>query len=283
LGSFLFITFINDIFHRIRGSNIDLLCYADDMVMSSIIDAERTEVEFCQFIKKVLYYFEANHLLINIKKTKAQYFNNKSPINENIFIGNDIGFQIVSEYKYLGINIDCNFKFKTQYMNLHNKLRLFLKILYKAAIYLDKKTISNMYICYMLPYIEYGSSIYFMFNRVLLNKIDKINNRILKFTCLDTQYSIENRLLHNITKHFIKIITETCPLYINFNSNKNNTRHNIALPIINKSSYFKSYNIWCKKIYIILKNKNYKTENINMKHTEQISDLIRPNFSTMFN
>ena len=285
LGPFLFITFINDVFLKVYKENMQLLCYADDMVLSSKTSDEISRSQFITYIENILNFFKDNHLLINIKKTKVQYFNDKGLTTDNIelYINDDISFDIVNEYKYLGINIDNKFKFTTQYMNLYNKMCLFLKCLYKVSKYLNKNIISNMYMCYMLPYIEYGSCIYFMFNRTQLNKISRINNRIIHFTNLDKNtYSIENRFILNITKFFIKVINNTCPLFISLNSHNRNTRHKIALPIINKSSYLKSYRIWCTQIYIKLKNKNFETNNMNMKHVDDMMYILCPNFFSLF-
>ena len=104
-----------------------------------------------------------------LKKTKAQLFKSgkNSIINENrICMNKDMDIEICKEYKYLGIKL----KFNTQYINLCNKLYMYLKNIRRLSLYINKEYIGNIYKCFIIPLLEYASVSYYHFNKTQFKK-----------------------------------------------------------------------------------------------------------------
>jgi len=284
LGPFLFIMFVNDMFACVTNENVSIRCYADDTVMSSAASTDDQGNIFNTQIDNIIQYFYKNHLVLNEKKTKTQFFGNQKPSATLNYTFKR--FDLVSEYKYLGLTIDNKFSFNKQYKTLYNKLTTFFKYIYNISYYIDKKLIAKIYKSFILPHIEYASISYIYFRKTHFIKLSNINNKILKMTDLDThEYDIKTRFKITALKYFVKNYNKEChpTLQINFKSDsKYCTRYNTVLPIIKKSIFLKSYHVWCIKIYLLVKNKNMSDEQISFLNIDNLFDIFNTQLDDIF-
>ena len=109
----------------------------------------------------------------------------------------------------------------------------------------------------------------------LYDKINRISCQILKMTNLDTNsFGLAFRTKLNMLKFSIKAFSNKYES-INLNSSTTSilTRQKVNLPSINKNIYFHSFQIWCRRIYIHLKNRNVDICKMNIKDAENIIHL----------
>ena len=100
LGPFLFFLYINDM---PSASNVKLTLFADD---TRVVDAQKFQTE----LNKICNWCINNKLLINQKKCKIMKFG-RDNLNEKLsFVINVL--TEVSDFRYLGIQIDNRLKFE---------------------------------------------------------------------------------------------------------------------------------------------------------------------------
>ena len=110
LGPTLFIMYVNDLFKVINNEVCKMIMYADDTVVytsSNTMDEWFSNLErsLCSMIK----WCNNNRLTLNIGKTKHMIIG--PTLNENLVVQNNLHYNnkkidIVSEYNYLGIELD---------------------------------------------------------------------------------------------------------------------------------------------------------------------------------
>ena len=162
-----------------------------------------------------------------------RYFNDNS-------IEHLLPFEFTSEYKYLGIIIDSKLQFANQYACLIHRLQRYFFIFSKLSIYVNKSTLSSIFLTYVLPIIEYAFISYLFFNKQNYFRIKNKLKKLIPFTNLDPSlYDIDHRLKYYMLKFFLTIYNKICPESLIFNfHNYNNTRRAINWPIISSYKYF---------------------------------------------
>ena len=89
--------------------------------------------------------------------------------------------------KYLGVIIDQDLKWHVHIENVIKKLAGAARILCKIRHYVDKKTLVNLYYAFAYPHLKYGILAWGNINRILLQKVKIMRNKILRiisFECL---------------------------------------------------------------------------------------------------
>ncbi len=232
LGPFLFVIYINDLFLT-KLQTVTPSCFADDTALMSRINSFQTLDDSITDFSSVLCWFRENHLVLNHDKSFfVNFFLKKNFLKDtNSLKINDSDFMIVDTLKYLGIYLDSRLTYKKQYKCLYRKLYYFLKMFTKLHM-LPVQIKDLMYISNILPVIEYAHIVYFHFNLGCFTKLNKINNRLLKFTtfCNDEHYSINQRLTKTTICYLFKIIHNHYPSYLNeFSFSRPNSR----IPFVN--------------------------------------------------
>ena len=88
----------------------------------------------------------------------------------------------MQDYKYLGVILDKSLSFVKHATNTIKKASHKVYLLFKLRPYLTNDACLKMYKTMVLPYIEYGDSLYACTNVALLNKIQRIRNKGLKIS-----------------------------------------------------------------------------------------------------
>ena len=116
--------------------------------------------------------FHGLQLLLNAGKTKCMLFNRSLP-------GSDLEY--VDNYKYLGVWLDCELSFQTHIKHLQSKIKSRISFLYRniaSFTHAAKHTLVKLTI---LPILDFGDVIYKIASNTLLNKLDAVYHRAIRF------------------------------------------------------------------------------------------------------
>lgn len=243
LGPLFFLIFINDLCKlKLFGK---MLTYADDTVLlyaNSNLNDLTNQIE--SDLIEIETWFNANDLTLNLNKTKYIHFSlRKSNINLNLkyhsLTCNKTNhncqchiLQSVESIKYLGLNIDCNLKWKTHVNDLGKKLRFILVKMYHLKNIVHLNFLKKLYYAWFYSLINYGVIIWGGEYRSNLQPLISIQNKCFKllvnFQSLNTPNFRIIQLLPIRYNAFFRII-----LYLyrnkhicNFKLNVRNTRSN---------------------------------------------------------
>ena len=212
-------------------------------------------VDFLGISMLIMSWFLNNSLSINKTKSKIMVFYNRKqriiypPVNISSFI-----FEYVTNYKYLGVFYDENFKFDKQYNYLISLLSAYIKLFNSLQFYLDKNTLGKIFMSFILPKVEYSILCFLFASKMKREKFINLCNRLQNFTSLDPNFSIRHRIFNKLLKLYHSLHNKSCPnffIYSITNSTKY-TRNNVILPMIHKHIYKQSFKYWFAKFYIKL-------------------------------
>ena len=191
LGPFLFLLYINDM---PSASNVKLRLFADH---STVFDAQNfaSKTKFQTELNKICNWCNINKLLINQKKYKIMKFG-RDNLNEIFSFGNNVLAE-VSDFRYLGIQMDNRLKFESHINIVCSKLAKFNGLLFKGRNYFSKNVLVKFYNCYAKPLISYGLIAFGATSKRLLEKIFVMQKRILKTICFKRKFEHASYILHS--------------------------------------------------------------------------------------
>ncbi|XP_075163172.1 uncharacterized protein LOC142235800 [Haematobia irritans] len=182
LSPLLFALYMNDIHDALRGGviiddiNIRVLLYADDIV---IIAEERSELQ--SMIQNLEHYCNDWNLTVNTNKSKILVFRKGGKLSEHerwTYRGEEI--EVVSEYKYLGVIITPQMKFRSHIRNRNIQSKSAIKTTWKN--FLQKDNINlwqkwNLYQAVCRSIQSYAAQIWGYGN---FEEVDKLQRYFLK-------------------------------------------------------------------------------------------------------
>jgi hypothetical protein len=178
LGPILFLIYVNDIGNAVPGEKVKL--FADDtnlFIFNENISIVNENANYC--INLLNQWFINNKLSLNLTKTCSMVIPSKYQDYIKIVV-DGIEIEKVSNCKYLGIVLDNKLKW-TEHINLiYKKLIKFISIFYKIRNKLPDKLLKNIYFAFVYPHILYGIEIYANTCSSYLDKLSKLNNKILR-------------------------------------------------------------------------------------------------------
>ena len=156
LGPLLFIIFINDVINLNISSKTIL--YADDLVIyNNNFDSDSLNQTINNDLDNFFAYTLGNKLFVNQTKCKYIIFNKLEKISLHSINIDSINLEAVDEFKYLGITIDKNLKFKAQIQHIVGKLNQFNGIIYTLRSSLSLNSLKK--ILYAIGYSFINSHI----------------------------------------------------------------------------------------------------------------------------
>ena len=181
LGPLFFILFINDLPLHVT-SQLDL--YADDTTIidsSDFSNISNLELSLNSSVSEVQHWANANKLPINESKTKVLLITGKrlAPrIDEklNVTLNNKILDGVYSA-TLLGLDIDKLLSFDGQIEKVCKKLASRIAVLRKIRVYLPLSQRLQYYNAIIRPVMSYASTIWGTCNKILLNRILKLQKR----------------------------------------------------------------------------------------------------------
>ena len=171
LGPLLFIIYINDMVQQVSDcSKINL--FADDIALYRIIYSP-SDYDKLQFdINAVSSCLTSKYLSLNARKCCCLLLSRKRSLSipiPTLTLGDDPLAQVDS-YRYLGVLITSNLVWSTHIMNICNKTRRLIGILYRQFYkYSSPDTILHRYSSYIRLHLEYAMAAWDPFLRRILN------------------------------------------------------------------------------------------------------------------
>jgi len=198
LGPLLFLIYVNDIGNAVPEEKIKLFADDTNLFVSHNNISDLNNRANCS-INRLCQWFIANKLSLNVSKTCCVVFPSINQDKVKIIIDNT-ELDNVSECKYLGVILDNDLKWKQHIELVYSKLIRFVPIFYKLRKKLSSSTLLMIYYAFIHPHTLYCIEIYANTHTSYLNKLTKLNNKILRI--------LQNKSLE----------THICELYINYNT-----------------------------------------------------------------
>ena len=198
LGPLLFIIYINDIANSCKEGQFRI--FADDTgIFCHSYNIESLIAKAEVIIKNVSKWFAANKLTLNVSKTSYVIFKSKKMTNINI--PNTISYKEIkinreSQVKYLGLILDEHMSWDSHTNEICNKLKSFFPLFYNIRHYLDKEHINAIFYTMIYSRIKYGSIVTGLTSNDNINKIQVMQNRLLKVLS-HKHYRYSTNKLHN--------------------------------------------------------------------------------------
>ena len=197
LGPLFFLLFINDISYAMRTCKGKL--FADDtclllhhkMIQTLIRNAENS-------LSEISKWFKLNKLSLSLSKSNFILFHNRKgdPCNwlQSLQVGNEV-FPRVPVVKYIGMHVDEKLTWKNHIQEVYNSLTKYFSIFYNIRGFIDSRLSRSIYYTCIHSKIKYGIEVYGSANETFLNKLQVIQNKLMKLlTKKEQQYS--TNLLH---------------------------------------------------------------------------------------
>ena len=143
-------------------------------------------------------WFNANKLTLNANKSSFTIFKSS---NKNIHLPNSIEFlnfkiERTASIKFLGIILDQHLTWDQHINEVCNKLRSLFHVFYSIRRYLAKEHIKTLYYTLIYSRIKYGLAVYGLAGSTKLNRIQFLQNQLLKvLSCKKFRFSTDK--LHN--------------------------------------------------------------------------------------
>lgn len=189
LSPLLYNLYTSEIFKYVNTSNINILQFADDLVLYSI---DRNIEVACNNINSALnqlseYYSNKLKLEISSEKSSVLIFSKDMDADTNIMIVyNNKQIPIVKHHKFLGVIIDDKLKFDEHIKYIcKNALKGINIIRHLAGTFWgsDPKIVSMLYKSIVRSHFDYSSIAYMNASPTLLRKLDVIQNMGLRLIC----------------------------------------------------------------------------------------------------
>ena len=178
LGPLLFLIYMNDIYKAVPDINVKL--FADDTnVFLFDQNSKNLSLKAADCLNKLNDWFTANKLSLNLTKTCYMVFSSKKDDDIKLFL-NNIEIEKVQSCKYLGIYIDDELNWQAHVNYVYNKIIKFTGILYKLRSKLSYEWLKAIYFAFVYPHLLYGIEIYANTFISYLDRLMKLNNKILR-------------------------------------------------------------------------------------------------------
>ena len=254
LGPVLFNVFINDIFHFVQDSTI--YNYADDNTLSYSDTNINTVVKTLENDSiNLIDWFSKNLMKANSDKFQAIAIGPKTNKHNLSFDlkGNKITCE--ENVKLLGITVDSHLNFDKHISEICKKASQQLNILKRIGKYLNRLGRLTIYYSFILSNFNYCPVTWHFCSEKNTKKIEKIQERALRFIYEDYENTYENllkksklpslriRRLRTIAVETFKIIHKQSPSYlhdiISIKDQKYNFRHQdkAVLPRVRTTRY----------------------------------------------
>ena len=165
LGPLIFNIFFNDLVYVVRQSTLS--AYADDT-------AEKAEE-----VINVDKWYEQNGMKRNASKYQAIVMGN-SQVKPQFYCENT-AIPITGELEMLGVAVDDKMKFERHIANVCRKVSQQIAVLKRMKKILPFETRKCLYLGFIIPHFNYCSETWHFCNKNITAKLEKVNERALRF------------------------------------------------------------------------------------------------------
>jgi len=180
LGPLLFLIYVNDICNAAPEAKIKL--FADDTNIfvhgCDLIDVMKNTNEYLRLLSS---WFISNKLSLSIDKTCFTVFGPKKIRETKIQLNvHNAEIKNVKSCKYLGVLIDEDLSWTHHIEYVYDKIVKFIGIFYKLRDKVPSHCLRDIYFSFVYPHILYGIELYGCAYQSHLDKLVKLNNKLLR-------------------------------------------------------------------------------------------------------
>ena len=191
-GPFAYNLFSNDLLVLMR-ENCDIYNYADDNTIScDASNLEEVKVKMVNILNNMLCWFKQNGLKANPEKFQMILFGRNHSFDNQSIIVNDICLMNQTNVKLLGVYIDSKFDFNVHVSEICRKAGYKLNVLSRLSRNLDVKAKLLLLHSFILSFFNYCAVAWHFCNVDSTRKIEKIQERALRFIYKDFTSSYES-------------------------------------------------------------------------------------------
>jgi hypothetical protein len=167
-------------------NNVELSQYADDtLIFISGFDVKHIIKQLSSSIERLVEYFGAHHLTVNVDKTKFLIFGKKKdtasiPTADAVLIVNGDCIKPVTDAKYLGVKLDQNLTFQPQISLILQKMALGIRTIYAMRDLLPLRARLVLLETLVLSHVNYPILLLTHITNTQLNSLEKQLNWALK-------------------------------------------------------------------------------------------------------
>lgn len=182
LGPLLFLLYVNDI--NVSSSLLNFIMFADDTnIFFSHKDFHTAIHTINTELKKVSTWFKVNKLSLNISKTNFILFRNKNKEyskSDLKLIIDDKQITQVDSSKFLGVFISQHLDWKSHINHVALKISKTIGVINKISYFVSANIRRSLYNTLILPYIQYCNIVWAIRYPTHLDKIFKLQKRIVR-------------------------------------------------------------------------------------------------------
>ena len=180
LGPLLFILFINDLSSCVKHSR--LYMYADDSTQEvSGHSVKDVEDKLSEDFGEVSNWMKQNKLTLHIGKTKSQLIGSSKKVKQDTKMNVNFAGKTIEQVhvtKLLGVHIDSNLTWASQFESVCKMLSQRIGILYRIRGYIPKNVAIQVFNALVLPHMDFCSTVWGRpANKVFTDRITKLQKR----------------------------------------------------------------------------------------------------------
>ena len=223
-GPFTYNVFTNDVF-MLMDDDVDVYNYADDnTLVCSGYNYEDVKSKVLDYVRKMILWFEENNMKVNPDKFQCIVFGKADNIGTFEINGNQI--EAESSVKLLGMCIDNKLNFNDHVTEISRKAGRQVQVLARLSRVLNYENKMLLYNSFIECYFNYCSVIWHSTSNESTLKIEKIQEKALRFITLDFSSSYHDLLnvcnksplyvirLRKILELVFKILNKKTPMYL---------------------------------------------------------------------
>lgn len=178
LGPLLFLLYINDISIGIQSS---FRMFADDCVVYRVVDSISDSQILQVDLNTIADWCVRWDMSLNINKTVHVTFTRKRANHPYRYRINDFTLNISKEFKYLGVFFTFDLRWNKHVNYIVNKAASVLGFLRRNFSHLPSNLKTQLYFSHVRSILEYGCVCWDPHTSELINKLEKIQNRAVRF------------------------------------------------------------------------------------------------------
>ena len=182
LGPHLFLLFINDINHAVRGTT---RLFADDCLLYNKIQSSADELLLQNDLNTLVNWAETWGMKFNPSKCNIMRVSRKRNRGNPSYSMMGVNLEEKSEITYLGINIQSNLSWNSQTQHAVSKASRILNFIMRNFHPASKTVKEKLYTTLVRPHLEYGSVAWSPHLSKNIAAIEKVQRRAARFVCGD--------------------------------------------------------------------------------------------------